>query len=653
MKSNGDNNSINKFKISSNNNFYKNLTVSDIKRNKSPIYYIKKDNNKKIKVKDYSPKKYKSNYEKSIYNINSLIEKMNSIKQLMYNTSDLQSMLILDKYGLKYSNDLRRNINSAKQYMNYPYSPKSNLNDYSDNYKRRKSIEMNLTYFRNSKSAVKNNGKRKKGKDMNIVGKIFDLTSITKNKKEKEYNQTFLDNEKKEKKLYHLKTELYMLENKNKLKDVYVNENHLNKNLTFIRDDIDKDNYYSQVKSKYKRKIKKPRKNILFKKSNNNDLKKINDIHLSKNYTEHFNNIMQTKTKNNSNNELEESIIPNKKILYFKDKINSYKFKKKKLKTSKNKKNKNNENNENNNSNKNISNRSYSLNNNYIIKNANKKNKTKSFSVTRSNITGYNNSIIPNVKYKSIKKNTTTHLTTSNNSQENTTLNSLNLSIATNLFFNPKNRNSVKLTRSFLNSNIKSESINRQSFIKSKKDYFIDKLNNIMDKSNRIKHNFENDSTNKEKKDFFKKFTFNHIVGVGIDINKINKFFNFPKRDEIDEQIVTKEKVEKVKAIMDKKCSKLLDKILNEIYFEQGRLNKDYLGLSSYEKKLLKIKRENDIKKIGNESVLIEKSLNKDKIFDIFTTENKEMIKMLKENYTYNNDSIESIYEKSKILKKF
>ena len=50
---------------------------------------------------------------------------------------------------------------------------------------------------------------------------------------------------------------------------------------------------------------------------------------------------------------------------------------------------------------------------------------------------------------------------------------------------------------------------------------------------------------------------------------------------------------------------------------------------------------------------MIEKSLNKDKIFDIFTTENKEMIKMLKENYTYNNDSIESIYEKSKILKKF
>jgi hypothetical protein len=644
MKSNGDNNSLNKFTISSKINFNKNLTLSHIKRNKSPKYYIKKDNIKKVKIKDNSPKKYKSNYENSIYNINSLINKMNSLKQLMYRTSDLKSMLILNKFGLKYSNDLRKNINSAKQYLNNPNSSKNNLNDYLDIIKQRKSTDMNSTYFRNSANSVKNNVKRKKGKDyFNYFGRIFDLTSITKNKKEKEYDQTFLDNEKKEKKLYHLKTELYMLENKNKLKDVYVCENHLNKNLTFIRDDINKDNYYSQVKSKFQRKIRSgTKRNVLFKKNIDDKLKDSDKNNLSKNLiTEQSNNILQIKINNNNKSDIEESIKPNKKIIYYKDKINSYNFKKKKIKMSRKKKKKNNK--------SNIQN-SCNLNNNYIHKNPNKKNKIKSCSVTRtSNITGYNNSIIPNVKYT---KKTITHLTTSNNSQENTSINSLNLSLQTNLLLYPKNRNSMKLTKSLMNNNnIKSESINRKSLIKPKKNYLIDKLNNIMDKSNRIKNKFENDETIKDKKDFFKKFTFNHIIDHGVDVKKINNFFNFPKREDIDEEIVTKEKVEKVKAIMDKKCSKLLDKILNEIYFRERRLNKDYLGLSSYEKKLLKIKRENDIKKIGNESVLIEKSLNKDRILDIFTTENKEMINMLKENYTYADDTIENIYEKSKILK--
>ena len=641
MKYNGDNNNINKFKFSTMTNFNKNLTVNKIKRNKTPLYNIKKDNYKKLKINDNTPKKYKTSYQKSICNINSLLSKMNSLKQLMYNTSDLKSMLVLDQYGLKYSNDLRKNINSAKKYMNSPNSPKNIVFNNLDNYKKKKSVDMNLSYFRSLPNRIKNNDKKRKDKDFNHMGKIFDLTNISKTKKEKTFNQTFLENEKKEKKLFHLKTELFLLEQKNKIKDVYVGEEKLNQNLTFIRDDI---KHYSRVKSKYKRNIKtKPKKNILLKmyQNNNNKFKKINTF--SKNtLSNNYNNMIQIqineKENEYNNKEIEESIKPNKKILYYKEKINSYKAKKDNLK-----------------------NKNQSLKNSNINENSNKtqiKYDPKSCSIARPNISLINNYINPKIinnKNTNINKISITHLTTSNNSQENTSLNSLSSSAVTNDMFSPKYKNSIKLTKNNIikkNKNIISGNINNRSLIKPKKQFFINKLNNIMDKSKRIKNTFMNttDEAKIENGELFKKHKFNNENEPGIDIKKINNYFNFSNREEINEEIVTKEKVDKVKAIMDKKCSKILDGILNEILFRERRLHRDYFGLSSYEKKLLKIKREDEIKKLGNESVLMEKNLDKDKILDVFIPENEEMINLLKDKKS-NDDNIEELYEKSRILK--
>ena len=103
---------------------------------------------------------------------------------------------------------------------------------------------------------------------------------------------------------------------------------------------------------------------------------------------------------------------------------------------------------------------------------------------------------------------------------------------------------------------------------------------------------------------------------------------------------------------MDKKCSKILDGVINKIYYQDQKLNKKYFGLSSYEKKLMKIKRENDIKKISNDHVLMEKIIERDKILDIFVPENDEIIKIIKEDKKNLNDSIEKIYAKSMVLKR-
>ena len=69
-------------------------------------------------------------------------------------------------------------------------------------------------------------------------------------------------------------------------------------------------------------------------------------------------------------------------------------------------------------------------------------------------------------------------------------------------------------------------------------------------------------------------------------------------------------------------------------------------------KKILKIQREDDIKKIGNEHAFNEKAIQKDKILDIFLSENQEIIDLLKENNNKNRyDDIELLYIKSKVLK--
>ena len=295
------------------------IKFKKIEKSKYPINHKSISNSKNESKRPKSEHKMFSSPEILIYNMNLLIDKMNNLKKMMYKTSDLKSMLVMDKYGLKYSNNIRKNINSNKKLMTPVSSKTSNIFKKYESSKTN-NFYLNKTYFKKreaNKLKINKTKKKSTGRLFNIE-KEFDLTNNCKNLKEKLYSQTFLDLEKKNKKLYHLKTELFLLQQKNKItdNDVYVKENIKTKNLTFVRENIGLDKYYSKIKSKYM----------------NNKLKYNRDKKRGKTTTS-FKDILPDKTNSmiqikihDIDDEITEIIKPNKKIMFLKDNnnINSY-----------------------------------------------------------------------------------------------------------------------------------------------------------------------------------------------------------------------------------------------------------------------------------------------------------------------------------------
>ena len=609
------------------------IKFKKIEKSKYPINHKSISNSKNESKRPKSEHKMFSSPEILIYNMNLLIDKMNNLKKMMYKTSDLKSMLVMDKYGLKYSNNIRKNINSNKKLMTPVSSKTSNIFKKFESSKTN-NFYLNKTYFKKreaNKLKINKTKKKSTGRLFNIE-KEFDLTNNCKNLKEKLYSQTFLDLEKKNKKLYHLKTELFLLQQKNKIadNDAYVKENIKTKNLTFVRENIGLDKYYSKIKSKYM----------------NNKLKYNRDKKRGKTTTS-FKDVLPEKTNSmiqikihDIDDEITEIIKPNKKIMFLKDNnnINSYNTRKRPCKSGKITKNRNFFNED--------------PKNKYLLKTPSNKS---------PNLSTFNKSINPKVSVgKGIKKQSFTFITNSNNSQDNTSYNSLNSSIKTSDILHSLSKNN-KIIEKFNQSNSTSKSkypsnqSNQSTFIKTRKGFLINKLKNIINNSNRIHRNFMqiNEMAKDKKEKIFSKHDYSIEPDDGIDIKKINKFFKFSNREEVDAEKIVKENANKVKNNMDKRCNKILDSIINELFFEENRLNKKYYGLSSYEKKIIKIKRDEYFKKLSNESVLLEKKLEREHIMSMFSYKDADIIKLLKEKKVTLMDQIDELYFKYKALKYF
>lgn len=609
------------------------IKFKKIEKSKYPINHKSISNSKNESKRPKSEHKMFSSPEILIYNMNLLIDKMNNLKKMMYKTSDLKSMLVMDKYGLKYSNNIRKNINSNKKLMTPVSSKTSNIFKKFESSKTN-NFYLNKTYFKKreaNKLKINKTKKKSTGRLFNIE-KEFDLTNNCKNLKEKLYSQTFLDLEKKNKKLYHLKTELFLLQQKNKIadNDAYVKENIKTKNLTFVRENIGLDKYYSKIKSKYM----------------NNKLKYNRDKKRGKTTTS-FKDILPDKTNSmiqikihDIDDEITEIIKPNKKIMFLKDNnnINSYNTRKRPCKSGKITKNRNFFNED--------------PKNKYLLKTPSNKS---------PNLSTFNKSINPKVPVgKGIKKQSFTFITNSNNSQDNTSYNSLNSSIKTSDILHSLSKNN-KIIEKFNQSNSTSKSkypsnqSNQSKFIKTRKGFLINKLKNIINNSNRIHRNFMqiNEMAKDKKEKIFSKHDYSIEPDDGIDIKKINKFFKFSNREEVEAEKIVKENANKVKNNMDKRCNKILDSIINELFFEENRLNKKYYGLSSYEKKIIKIKRDEYFKKLSNESVLLEKKLEREHIMSMFSYKDADIIKLLKEKKVTLMDQIDELYFKYKALKYF
>ena len=623
------------------NNKNSKLTPNDIKfkkieKSKYPFNHKSISNSKNESKRPKSEHKMFSSPEILIYNMNLLIDKMKNLKKMMYKTSDLKSMLVMDKYGLKYSNNLRKNINSNKKIMTPVSSKTSNILRKFESSKTN-NFYLNKTYFKKreaNKLKINKTKKKSAGRLFNIE-KEFDLTNNCKNLKEKLYSQTFLDLEKKNKKLYHLKTELFLLQQKNKISenDAYVKENINTKNLTFVRENIGLDKYYSKIKSKYM----------------NNKLKYNRDKKRGKTIIS-FKDILPEKTNNmiqikihDIDDEITEIIKPNKKIMFLKDNnninsYNSYNTRKRPCKSGKITKNRN-----------------------FFNENPKNKYPLKTPSNKSPNLSTFNKSINPKVPVgKGIKKQSFTFITNSNNSQDNTSYNSLNSSIKTSDILHSLSKNNKIIEKfnqsnSTLKSKYPSNQSNQSTFIKTRKGFLINKLKNIINNSNRIHRNFMqiSEMAKDKKEKIFSKHDYSIEPDDDIDIKKINKFFKFSNREEVEAEKIVKENVNKVKNNMDKRCNKILDSIINELFFEENRLNKKYYGLSSYEKKIIKIKRDEYFKKLSNELVLLEKKLEREHIMSMFSYKDADIFKLLKEKKVTLMDQIDELYFKYKALKYF
>ena len=212
------------------------------------------------------------------------------------------------------------------------------------------------------------------------------------------------------------------------------------------------------------------------------------------------------------------------------------------------------------------------------------------------------------------------------NTQISTTVNTTNNSMISNNKNNtsisfrlrPFSSNSFK-TRKVDQSNNKNikKAFNKQlrrniiNYIKSiqfdaNKESFL--LNQNYDLNSKINKNIEH---KRKIKSFFDK------KEEHFDINKINKEFGFDtnrKNDNknkilIDEEEIAQKYAERVSNYLNDKGKKILNEIIKKIKYDEKRLNKNYLTESLYDKRLIRLKMEDEFKLVSRESLALEKEL--------------------------------------------
>ena len=295
------------------------MNISNVRRSLTPnqkMYHKALKKNTKPKKNKTKIKIY-SKYLNSNAHLNDLIEKMRCFKNLLHKTSDLKSLFLVDTYGLKYSNELKKIINNVKKHV-FPLPPHYN---FSMNAKEK--TKKNKT-DRNSKLFISFTNKRKSTikKEEQNVENVFDLTDNIKTNREKNLNQEIFDKSKKMKKLLNLKRQIFLLD-----KDECLS-NKKNKNLEFLRNKNIKKNIYDKIKSKYKRpKTADFRTKNNFSRINNNS-NAFNTPNFLSNNSNYQNNILSDEINTNKNessknyfNEISENIN------YYKEKMKSYKIK--------------------------------------------------------------------------------------------------------------------------------------------------------------------------------------------------------------------------------------------------------------------------------------------------------------------------------------
>ena len=266
----------------------------------------------------------------------------------------------------------------------------------------------------------------------------------------------------------------------------------------------------------------------------------------------------------------------------------------------------------------------------------------------------YNNSLGNNSDIKSINTNFTLNVKTIGNNNNDSNL--------FNFITNEDSENKKKKNkRIFLSQEFRPKSctnrINNKIIKEIKNKKMFKKINNIQ----RISIN-ESEKLEKETKKNSNHFKSNSISEykkkkANIDINKINKDFGFSdstfKVKNLNEIEIIKKNAKNVEKHLDDKSKKILKLIVENVLFDNYRLNKGYVEDSLYEKKIFKLKNDKEIKKLSEQTTNLEKEVFNHELMDR-KKEEKYIVRMINEMVDDNFNSyknLENLLRRCHVLK--
>ena len=188
---------------------------------------------------------------------------------------------------------------------------------------------------------------------------------------------------------------------------------------------------------------------------------------------------------------------------------------------------------------------------------------------------------------------------------------------------------------------------NKESFLLNQNYENDIKINKDLDKKRKLKNFFE------KKEEHF-------------DINKINQEFGFEKNRKndnknkilIDEEEITHKKSERVLNYLNEKGKRILNDVIKKIKYDEKRLNKNYLTESLYDKRLIRLKMEDEFKLVSRESLALEKELEEkfnDDNESIDRVQHREILNIIHEIIKKEWNDIDNLKEhmlRDKVMKK-
>ena len=651
----------------------KKLNRKKIQKSRQSIYEAFEKN---INIRRKSLSMLDSKLKFNFRNINTLLDKINNVKDLIifnkYDTRDLKSLKNLDNNAILFSQHMKEELKKTSDLLYaYNLSP-TDLDNFlfeMQEEARNRNRPEEIQKFYNIK------------KDFNYLKKGFDIANLGKGKIDKDFNNSFLESERKNRDLYNLKLELFLYEERKKIGENKYFEAARKPPKCIREKDKGINPLYSTIKSKINEKYKLSKsfeikdaeieKNVMEEEEDekNNEIiypkNKVNQRNDNNYFNLYYKKDNKAYNSNNSNIFKGETIEENNKNENEENKINKNLIKKTNS-LNKNKDNKNIVQNDNNiikkkkpasahitnNTKKtdyiNISTfntisheniNSININNTNIKKlkgsRVNSANIIQRNNYNISNPTNYNKIFQNNYTYKN-KRNrpisppvTTkqTFYSSTSSSRPMSAFSSINKN--NNTIYNYNKNKTLFINKKIMNNNSMSKYRKRSCF----KSY-INKINKIINYSNYTTNNFKKASNKLKNKKLFKKSNSEIFEKkTHIDITKIKENLKLDenRHSSIDDKKLIYNNSKKVKLMLTPKNRRILNTILMELLVNQKRINSYYSDLSHYEKMIQKFAINKKFSNLTNEMMTYEKRFDKEAILEIFKQDEEKIMEYLKE----------------------